>query len=304
MKSKLVDPNTLTLSKNNVRKTNPKEYFGPLLTSVLNCQEILEPIIVNQHNEVVAGQRRWLAAKEANIKVPVIIKEYSNDVEEIYDSLIENDLQYPLNAKDLVDTTVLLHDKYGETFRSIANKMGRRLPTIYAWYKSGKGPQPLSDEQIKKELEEEVREQEVVEPKYRKFEESEEIEREKKKREVAAKEAREVFSNLSIRKSNVVSSILKKAPWDIYDRLQFMEYAKVAPLREIEDIQKNMRAKLPVNMEFRKELIEHRDEYEYRTWRVPKVLVKRATPILRRLNLDWNQALIEAFTAWVEKNEL
>ena len=61
---------------------------------------ILQPLIVQKRNdyyEIIAGERRWRAAKQAGIKeVPVIIKEYT-DQEIVEISLIENIQRENLN---------------------------------------------------------------------------------------------------------------------------------------------------------------------------------------------------------------
>lgn len=61
---------------------------------------ILQPLIVQKRNdyyEIIAGERRWRAAKQAGIKeIPVIIKEYT-DQEIVEISLIENIQRENLN---------------------------------------------------------------------------------------------------------------------------------------------------------------------------------------------------------------
>jgi len=61
---------------------------------------ILQPLIVQKRNdyyEIIAGERRWRAAKQAGIKeVPVIVKEYT-DQEIVEISLIENIQRENLN---------------------------------------------------------------------------------------------------------------------------------------------------------------------------------------------------------------
>ena len=61
---------------------------------------VIQPLIVqkkDRHYEIIAGERRWRAAKQAGLKtVPVIIKEYTpQEVMEI--SLIENIQREDLN---------------------------------------------------------------------------------------------------------------------------------------------------------------------------------------------------------------
>ncbi len=62
---------------------------------------LLQPILVQKRNdyyEIIAGERRWRAAKKAGLKeIPVIIKNYS-DQEIVEISLIENIQREDLNA--------------------------------------------------------------------------------------------------------------------------------------------------------------------------------------------------------------
>ena len=76
---------------------------------------ILQPLIVQQkkdYYEIIAGERRWRAAKMAGIKeVPVIIKNYT-DQEIVEISLIENIQREDLNAIDVALSFQALMDAY------------------------------------------------------------------------------------------------------------------------------------------------------------------------------------------------
>jgi len=48
-------------------KPNPKA-LEQLTISVTEFNEVLEPIMINTKDEVVAGQRRWLAATKVGLK--------------------------------------------------------------------------------------------------------------------------------------------------------------------------------------------------------------------------------------------
>ena len=85
---------------------------------------ILQPLIVQKRNdyyEIIAGERRWRAAKQAGVKeVPVIIKEYT-DQEIVEISLIENIQRENLNPieeamayKRLIDEFHLKQDEIAE----------------------------------------------------------------------------------------------------------------------------------------------------------------------------------------------
>ena len=85
---------------------------------------ILQPLIVQKRNdyyEIIAGERRWRAAKQAGIKeVPVIIKEYT-DQEIVEISLIENIQRENLNPieeaqayKRLLNEFTLKQDEVAE----------------------------------------------------------------------------------------------------------------------------------------------------------------------------------------------
>src|SRR2546425_12662441 len=68
--TKWVDPETLTISEHNVRKTEvkgPRSTWEELVQSVKDHGVIVPPI-VSPSGKVIVGQRRVLAAKEAKVK--------------------------------------------------------------------------------------------------------------------------------------------------------------------------------------------------------------------------------------------
>ena len=85
---------------------------------------IIEPIVVQKigkRYQIIAGERRWRAARKAKLKeVPVVIKEYS-DRERYEVSLIENVQRDDLNAieealayQSLIDEFSMTHDEVAE----------------------------------------------------------------------------------------------------------------------------------------------------------------------------------------------
>ena len=75
----LVEPN-----RNQPRKEFDKESLSELANSIKQYG-ILQPIIVQKNGdmyEIIAGERRWRAAKEAGLtEVPVIVRDYDKQKE-------------------------------------------------------------------------------------------------------------------------------------------------------------------------------------------------------------------------------
>lgn len=90
----LVEPN-----REQPRKTFTDESIKELADSIRQFG-VIQPLLVqlkNDHYEIIAGERRWRAAKEAGLKeIPVLVREYSSQ-EAVEVSLIENIQREDLN---------------------------------------------------------------------------------------------------------------------------------------------------------------------------------------------------------------
>lgn len=131
MKISDIEPN-----RDQPRKNFDKEALQELADSIKQFG-VIQPIVVQKKDdyyEIIAGERRWRAAKLAKIKeVPVIIKEYTKqEVKEI--ALIENIQRKDLNPieeamayKSLIDEYHLKQDelaqKVSKSRTAIANSM-------------------------------------------------------------------------------------------------------------------------------------------------------------------------------------
>ena len=94
LKLDLIQPN-----KEQPRKTFDEEQINELAGSIKQYG-VLQPLLVQKSGsfyEIIAGERRWRAAKAAGLKeVPAVLKEYSRQ-EEMEISLIENVQRADLN---------------------------------------------------------------------------------------------------------------------------------------------------------------------------------------------------------------
>ena len=94
---------------------------------------IIQPIVVQKREdyyEIIAGERRWRAAKIAGLKeIPVIIKEYSdNEMLEI--SLIENIQREDLNPIEEAKAYQALIEEFHLKQEEIADKVSKSRSAI------------------------------------------------------------------------------------------------------------------------------------------------------------------------------
>ena len=94
---------------------------------------VLQPLLVQKKDKyyvIVAGERRWRAAKEAGLKkIPVILKNF-DDQEQMEISLIENIQREDLNAIEEAEAYRRLIDEFHLTQDEVAVKVGKSRSTI------------------------------------------------------------------------------------------------------------------------------------------------------------------------------
>lgn len=127
-----VDINKLSPNEYQPRRTFDDEKLQELAVSIKE-NGIIQPIIVMKTGafyQIIAGERRWRAAKIAGLKnVPVIIKELTEkEVMEI--SLIENLQREDLNPIEEAMAYKRLIDEYSLTQDEIAKRIGKSRPVI------------------------------------------------------------------------------------------------------------------------------------------------------------------------------
>jgi len=127
-----IDINKIIQNPAQPRKKFEDEKIRELAASITE-KGILQPIIVREKEgkyEIVAGERRFRAATEANIKkVPVIVKNV-DDEESIELAIIENVQRENLNPIEEGEAYKLLIEKYDYTQEELAKKLGKNRSTI------------------------------------------------------------------------------------------------------------------------------------------------------------------------------
>ena len=119
----------------NIRQ--PRKLFKDSAISELSLsireQGLAQPILVRHKGgkyEIVAGERRWRAAKLAGLStIPAIVKDYS-DVQSLELALVENLQREDLNPIESAQAFRLLNEDFGLTHEEIAKKVGKDRSTI------------------------------------------------------------------------------------------------------------------------------------------------------------------------------
>lgn len=134
-------------SKNNIlelkitdieaNKNQPRQFFDNeamnALAESIKEHGVVQPIIVRKEKEnyqIVAGERRWRAARLAGLRtIPVVVKDYS-DIEILQIALIENLQRQDLNPIEEANAYKTLMEEHNLSQDNIARSVGKSRPAI------------------------------------------------------------------------------------------------------------------------------------------------------------------------------
>ena len=123
-----VEPN-----RDQPRKTFKQESLEELAESI-KTYGIIQPIVVSKRDGyygIVAGERRWRAAKLAGLEeIPAIIRKDDDEQTNREIALIENIQREDLNPYDKALGIRSLMDKYGMTQEEVSKKIGKSRSSI------------------------------------------------------------------------------------------------------------------------------------------------------------------------------
>ncbi len=127
-----LDINTVEPNREQPRKKFDKEKLQALADSIKE-HGIISPIIAvkeKDYYKIVAGERRWRAAKLLGMqKVPVIVKEYDEfETEQV--ALVENLQREDLNLIEEATGYMRLIERYGLTQEELSQKIGKSRTAI------------------------------------------------------------------------------------------------------------------------------------------------------------------------------
>ncbi|MGH3016836.1 MAG: ParB/RepB/Spo0J family partition protein [Gaiellaceae bacterium] len=104
------------------------------LAGSIREQGIVQPVLVRPRPaggwELIAGERRWRAAREAGLKtVPAVVR-HADDRDSLLLALVENVAREQLTPVEEARAYAVLMDKFVLTLGDVAEKVGRSKPSV------------------------------------------------------------------------------------------------------------------------------------------------------------------------------
>ena len=112
-----------------------EESMGALAASIREVG-LLQPVLVRQLEdeedsyELIAGERRWRAARRAGLQTIPVLVQVADDVASLEQALVENLHRVDLNALEEAAAYQQLIDEFGLTHEQVATRMGKGRATV------------------------------------------------------------------------------------------------------------------------------------------------------------------------------
>jgi ParB family transcriptional regulator, chromosome partitioning protein len=112
-----------------------EESMGALALSIREVG-LLQPVLVRQLDdeedsyELIAGERRWRAARRAGLQTIPVLVQVADDVASLEQALVENLHRVDLNALEEAAAYQQLIDEFGLTHEQVATRMGKGRATV------------------------------------------------------------------------------------------------------------------------------------------------------------------------------
>ena len=104
------------------------------LAESIRSQGLIQPVVVRPREaggyELIAGERRWRAAREAGVSaVPAVVRE-AGDRESLLLAVVENVAREDLNPVEEARAYAVLIDEFGLSLGDVSTRVGRSKPAV------------------------------------------------------------------------------------------------------------------------------------------------------------------------------
>jgi ParB family transcriptional regulator, chromosome partitioning protein len=106
------------------------------LAASIKAVGLLQPVLVrelqdeSESYELIAGERRWRAARRAGLQTIPVLVQVADDVGSLEQALVENLHRVDLNALEEAAAYQQLIDEFGLTHEQVAGRMGKGRATV------------------------------------------------------------------------------------------------------------------------------------------------------------------------------
>jgi ParB family chromosome partitioning protein len=129
---------TLPIDSLRPNRFQPRSHFAEAqieeLAESIRAQGIVQPLVVTPEGDgwaIIAGERRWRAARKAGLEsVPVVVREVADDRELLELALVENLQRSDLNPIEEAEAYAALQEKFGLSQEAVATRVGKARTTV------------------------------------------------------------------------------------------------------------------------------------------------------------------------------
>ncbi|HEY0556394.1 MAG TPA: ParB/RepB/Spo0J family partition protein [Thermoanaerobaculia bacterium] len=129
---------TLPIDRLRPNRFQPRSRFDDAaiedLAASIRAQGIVQPLVVTREGEdyaIIAGERRWRAARKAGLEhVPVVVRQVADDRELLELALVENLQRSDLNPIEEAEAYAALQEKFGLSQEEVATRVGKARTTV------------------------------------------------------------------------------------------------------------------------------------------------------------------------------
>jgi ParB family chromosome partitioning protein len=143
-----VDIDQIEPNPNQPRKSFDSNALNELTASI-RMSGVIQPVIVRRQGagfQLVAGERRWRAARQAGLpRIPAIVREVT-DAESLELALVENLLREDLNPMEEAEAFDKLLARFAWTQEALAQRVGKERSSIANSLRLLRLPPPIQDD--------------------------------------------------------------------------------------------------------------------------------------------------------------